>query len=48
MKLRDLGGEERSVVRWKDRVKTYIHDINANRWEGIEQARRDCKDMERW
>ena len=38
----------RSVVKWKDRVKEYIHEIVVDRRGWIEQARRDCIDRERW
>ena len=37
----------RSVVRWKDRVKEYIHERVADKG-GIELARRECLDRERW
>ena len=35
----------RPVVRWKDRVKEYMHERVADRVEGIEQAR-ECLDKE--
>ena len=38
----------RPVVRWKDRVKEYMHERVAGRGRGIEQARRECVDRERW
>ena len=37
----------RPVVRWKDRVKEYMHERVADR-EGIELARKECLDRERW
>ena len=43
VKLRVLGGP---VVRWKDRVREYMHGRGVDR--GIEQARRDYLDRERW
>ena len=38
----------RSVVRWKDRVKEYMHERVADREEGIEPAKRKCLDREKW
>ena len=35
--------KERPAVRWKDRVKKYMHEIVTDRGEGIELASR-----ERW
>ena len=32
----------RSVVRWKDRVKEYMHKRVADKGGGIEPARRKC------
>ena len=37
----------RPVVRWKDRVKEYMHERVADRGGRIEQARRKCMDKER-
>ena len=37
----------RPVVRWKDRMKEYMHELVADRWGGIEQTRRDCLDSTR-
>ena len=36
----------RPVVRWKDRVKEYMHDKVVDRGIGIELARRKCMDRE--
>ena len=38
----------RLVVRWKDRVKEYMHETVADRGGGIELARRECVDRVRW
>ena len=35
------------VVGWKDMVKKYMHERSADRWEGIEQERRECLYKER-
>ena len=37
----------RPVVRWKDRVKEYMHEAVDDRGGGIELARRECLDRER-
>ena len=37
----------RPVIRRKDKVKEYMHERDANR-RGIEQARMECVDRERW
>ena len=34
----------RPVVRWKDLVKEYMHEIGT----GLEQARMECLDRDRW
>ena len=34
----------RPVVRWKDRVKEYMHERVGDRGERIEQARKECVD----
>ncbi len=36
----------RPVVRWRDRVKEYKCERGASR--GLDQARRECLDRERW
>ena len=38
---------ERALVKWKDRVKEYMHKRGADRGEGFEQARGECMDRER-
>ena len=38
----------RPVVRWKDRVKEYMHERVADRGGEIELAKRECVDRERW
>ena len=38
----------RPVVGWKDRVKEYMHERGADRGGGIELARKECLDRERW
>ena len=35
------------LVRWKDRVKEYMHERLADREGGIELARKECVDRER-
>ena len=37
----------RPVVRWKDKVKEYLHERVADRGGGIELARRQCLNRER-
>ncbi len=37
----------RPLVRWEDRVKEYMNEKGV-RGNGLEQARRECMDMERW
>ena len=37
----------RPVVRWKDRVKEYIHERVIDREGGNELARRECLDKKR-
>ena len=37
----------RLVVRWKDRVKDYMHKRDADRRRGIEQTRSEYMDWER-
>ena len=38
----------RPLVRWKDRVKEYIHERVADRVGGFELARGEYVDRERW
>ena len=42
------GHRRRPVVRWKDRVKEYMHERVADRGRGIEQTRRESINRERW
>ncbi len=37
----------RPLVRWKDRVKEYVNERGV-RGRGLEWARRECIDRERW
>ena len=37
----------RPVVRWKDRMKEYMHENVVDRWGVIEQVRRECMGRER-
>ena len=39
---------ERPVLRWKDRVKESIHERVADGWGGIELARMECLDRDKW
>ena len=39
---------ERLAVKWKDRIKEYMHETGADRGEGIELTRRECMDREGW
>ena len=51
MYVSETGGSRRRgkpVVRWKDRVKEYMHEKVTNRGEDVTLARRDCEDRERW
>ena len=43
--VRETEGPRRGkpVVKWKDRVKEYMHEGVADSEEGIEQARRECE-----
>ncbi len=38
----------RPIVRWRDRVKEYMCERSAIRGGGLDQARRECLDRERW
>ncbi len=38
----------KSLGRWKDRVKEYISGRSDTRGGGLEQARRESLDRERW
>ena len=38
----------RPVVKWKDKVKEYMHERVADRGQEIELARRKCVNRERW
>ena len=38
----------RPVVRWKDKFKECMYEIVADRGGGIELARKECLDRERW
>ncbi len=38
----------RPLGRWNDRVKEYMSERGATRRGGLEQARRECLDKERW
>ncbi len=48
--LGSVGGSNRRgrpLGRWKDRVKKYVSDREV-RGNGLEWARRECMDRERW
>ncbi len=34
--------------RWRDKVKEYMCERGATKWGGLDQARRECLDRERW
>lgn len=34
--------------RWRDKVKEYVCERDATRREGLDQARTDCLERERW
>ena len=38
----------RPILRWKDRIKEYMHEGGANRGRGLERVRRGCMERERW
>ncbi len=40
-------GRERPLERWEDRVKGYVSEREV-RGNGLEWARRECMDRERW
>ncbi len=42
------GRRGRPLERWKDMVKEYMSERGATRGRGLEQARRECLDRERW
>ena len=47
----DLEGSNqrgRPLGRWRDRVKEYMCERGDSRGGGLERARRDCLDRERW
>ena len=39
---------ERPAIRWKERIKEYVHERVADRGGEFEQARKECVDRERW
>ncbi len=41
-------GDAEALGRWKDRVKEYICERGATRRGGLDQARKECVDKERW
>ncbi len=43
-----LNSRERSPGRWRGRVKEYMCERGATRKGGLDQARRECLDRERW
>ena len=48
--MRGLGGSvliERGA-RWTDRVKEYLNERGVRGGVGLERARRECMDRERW
>ncbi len=47
----EIGGRSmrgRPLGRWKDRVKEYMSERDATRERGLQQARRECLERERW
>ncbi len=38
----------RLLGRWRDRVKEYMCERGATRGGGLDQARRECLNRERW
>ena len=46
--IKDSKRIARLIVRWKDRVKKYMHERGVDREEGLEQVRKECMDRERW
>ena len=44
----DPNSRGRPHGRWKDRVKEYMCERGATIGGGLEQARRECLDRERW
>ncbi len=38
----------RPLGRWRDRVKEYMCERGATRGGGLDQARRECLNRERW
>ncbi len=45
--IEGLNRRGRSLGRWEDRVKAYVSERGV-RGNGLEWARRDCMDRERW
>ena len=46
--LEGTGRRGRPLGRWKDRVKEYLNERGVRGVRGLEQARRECMDRERW
>lgn len=38
----------KSCMRWKDIVKEYMYERGATRVGGLDQARKECLNRERW
>ncbi len=44
----DPNSRGRPLGRWRDRVKEYMYERGTTRGGGLDQARRECLDRERW
>ncbi len=44
----DPNSTGRLPVRWRNKVKEYMYERGAPRKGGLDQARRECLDKERW
>ncbi len=44
----DSNSRGRLPVRWRDRVKEYMCERGATRRGVLDQAKRECLDMQRW
>ena len=46
--IEGVGVRGRPPVKWEDRVQEYVRERGVNGMRGLEQARKECKDRNRW
>ena len=46
--IEGVGVRGRPPVKWQDRVQEYVRERGVNGMRGLEQARKECKDRNRW